>query len=276
MPIVNGKTQTRPHCWIVSDQNGMMFYNGHYSHEFMEHAHDDLTFVLVTGGAVSIVIDGCEQTVGPGELAVIGPQQIHAARPIWNEGWCMRSLQILLDSSESNSGMVGQPVGLEEPIYGPSDPLTQWFLNFHLEAEARSFEPVAEQGMYSHMQNMLEEGLSMFRVEPCGNAGDEVISEIRMLLSDPDSDNFPIQDMANQFEMSEFTLIKKFRNRFGISPHRWRLQCRANEVSRRLRTGYSLADAATSCGFSDQAHMSRTFKRVFGVTPGTFSEAFGL
>jgi AraC-like DNA-binding protein len=31
--------------------------------------------------------------------------------------------------------------------------------------------------------------------------------------------------------------------------------------------GHSLADTAFACGFSDQSHMTRQFKRAYGLTP---------
>jgi AraC-like DNA-binding protein len=32
----------------------------------------------------------------------------------------------------------------------------------------------------------------------------------------------------------------------------------------------SLADIALACGFADQSHFTRTFTRVFGISPGAW------
>jgi hypothetical protein len=58
---------------------------------------------------------------------------------------------------------------------------------------------------------------------------------------------------------------------YGTSPHAWRMQARANAAAKCLRDKVALSEAAGSCGFFDQAHMSRVFKKVFGVTPGQCS-----
>ena len=49
---------------------------------------------------------------------------------------------------------------------------------------------------------------------------------------------------------------------------------RGNERARGLiRHGAVLTQAALSCGFSDQSHMTRLFVRQFGFTPGAWQRA---
>jgi AraC-like DNA-binding protein len=40
-----------------------------------------------------------------------------------------------------------------------------------------------------------------------------------------------------------------------------------------IRTGKPLAEAALSAGFADQSHMSRMFKRTYGLTPAKWAAA---
>ena len=40
-----------------------------------------------------------------------------------------------------------------------------------------------------------------------------------------------------------------------------------------IQSGSDLADAAFAAGFSDQSHLSRTFRAAHGMTPGMFRRA---
>ncbi len=55
----------------------------------------------------------------------------------------------------------------------------------------------------------------------------------------------------------------------GVPMTAWLSWRRLQRAGRAIAAGASLADAAIEAGFSDQAHFSRTTRRVFGMTPGT-------
>jgi len=40
-----------------------------------------------------------------------------------------------------------------------------------------------------------------------------------------------------------------------------------------IRGGLPLAEAASEAGFADQSHMSRLFKRAYGLTPARWAAA---
>lgn len=66
--------------------------------------------------------------------------------------------------------------------------------------------------------------------------------------------------------------IALFRASVGLTPkHYFRIQ-RFNEVTRRLalRPEASLSDLAPELGYSDQAHLTREFRELAGVTPGRY------
>ncbi len=55
---------------------------------------------------------------------------------------------------------------------------------------------------------------------------------------------------------------------FGTSPDRYRTLRRVALARAAIESGQSLAGAAAEAGFADQSHMTRQFKRTYGLTPG--------
>lgn len=65
-----------------------------------------------------------------------------------------------------------------------------------------------------------------------------------------------------------WSLSRDFRLAFGTSPYRYLVMRRLDRAKSLMRAGRGLAEAAHESGFADQAHMTRHFRKSFGVTPG--------
>ncbi len=82
-----------------------------------------------------------------------------------------------------------------------------------------------------------------------------------------------LDELAALVGTSRYTLVRQFGRRHGLPPMAWLLQLRLQRARERIAAGWGLADAALSCGFSDQSHLTRLFTRQFGYTPGSWSRA---
>jgi AraC-like DNA-binding protein len=77
---------------------------------------------------------------------------------------------------------------------------------------------------------------------------------------------------SNQLEaltgLSRFALTRHFRAGLGTSPYRYLVMRRLDRARRLMVSGVGLAEVAAASGFADQSHLSRHFKRTYGVSPG--------
>ncbi|MBD1997583.1 helix-turn-helix transcriptional regulator [Oculatella sp. FACHB-28] len=77
--------------------------------------------------------------------------------------------------------------------------------------------------------------------------------------------------LAEVVGMSQYYFCRLFKQSTGISPHQYLLQQRVERAKQLLQQRkFSIADIALQCGFSNQSHLNRHFKRIVGVTPFTF------
>ncbi|MNC69470.1 Bifunctional transcriptional activator/DNA repair enzyme Ada [compost metagenome] len=96
---------------------------------------------------------------------------------------------------------------------------------------------------------------------------------MRCKLEDDYDKPASLEQLANMVGLEPLYLIRMFKKAVGVSPHSYQIQVRVARVQRQLRAGASIADAAFACGFFDQSHMTRAFKKVAGMTPGSFRAA---
>lgn len=92
-------------------------------------------------------------------------------------------------------------------------------------------------------------------------------------LEDDFSDRILVSDLARIANLSIDHFACAFRKATGSTPHQYLLHVRLSHA-RKLMTqkaqAISLADIALACGFADQTHFSRHFRRFFGMTPTAF------
>jgi AraC-like DNA-binding protein len=85
-----------------------------------------------------------------------------------------------------------------------------------------------------------------------------------------------IGELAARAGLSPRHFARSFLEATGCTPHdyllRLRLSC-ARELMTRPSQAVCLKEIAKSCGFYDQTHFGRHFRRVFGTTPASFLRA---
>ena len=90
------------------------------------------------------------------------------------------------------------------------------------------------------------------------------------------ADSLALEELAEVAGLSPFHFARQFKTATGHPPHDYLIRLRvdrAQELIRQHHHEWTLAAIANECGFSDQSHMARHFKRVLGVSPGEFSDA---
>ena len=73
--------------------------------------------------------------------------------------------------------------------------------------------------------------------------------------------------VAAEINLSPSRFAHLFRNQVGLPVRRYLLWTRLRNAVRMLGEGESLTTIAHAAGFADSAHLTRTFKQMFGVAP---------
>jgi len=70
--------------------------------------------------------------------------------------------------------------------------------------------------------------------------------------------------------VSRYRVVRGFGEVMGMPPYAWLAQHRVTRARSLLDAGLRPAEVATLVGFADQAHLTRWFRRVIGITPGQY------
>ena len=87
------------------------------------------------------------------------------------------------------------------------------------------------------------------------------------------TDDLTADDLAAAAGCSRFAAYRAFTGAYGLAPSDYQRQLRVRAARRLLSQGVSPALVAAQAGFADQAHLTRWFRRYYGVTPGAYRAA---
>ncbi|MCW8133923.1 MAG: helix-turn-helix transcriptional regulator [Planctomycetota bacterium] len=90
----------------------------------------------------------------------------------------------------------------------------------------------------------------------------------RLVLGSDLTRKLEIQDLAREMGLSPDHFIRRFKQRFGVSPKACRTQAKLRHAAQMLRAGAcSIKTLAFDLGFEDSYSFTRAFKRYLGVRP---------
>jgi AraC family transcriptional regulator len=94
------------------------------------------------------------------------------------------------------------------------------------------------------------------------------VKRLRSYIEDKLDSTIRVSDLAGVVRLSTSYFFRAFRKTFGETPIDYivrRRMLRAQELM--LKSRVSLSQIALECGMCDQAHFSRTFRRIVGINP---------
>jgi AraC-like DNA-binding protein len=84
-----------------------------------------------------------------------------------------------------------------------------------------------------------------------------------------------IDTLAAEAGMSIFHFVRAFSALFHATPHQYLQARRAARAKTLLAQRSTPTDTAAAVGLTDQSHLTRWFKRAYGVTPAQYQQQIG-
>jgi len=252
--------------------NGLEAVSATSAHVFPKHTHDTYGIgFLSDGGQISASGRG-QVEAEAGQLITVNPGEVHDGAPIGRtpRSWHMLYLTpALLTDSVSDLVSSISDLEFELPVFADRD------IRNHLAALHRRFDHRPEDLPADALQEVLVLvlGKALLRRRETAPALPASLARVRQHLDEDPTSLADLSDLAREAGLSRFQLIRAFLRHTGLTPHAYRMQSRANLSRRLLMEGLAPAEVAAACGYVDQSHMHREFRRRFGLTPGGYRSA---
>jgi AraC-like DNA-binding protein len=243
------------------------------AHVFPKHSHDTYGIgFLSAGGQISSSGRG-QVEAEAGQLITVNPGEVHDGAPIGRtpRSWHMLYLTPAL-VTDSISDLVSSTSDLEFecPVFAETD------IRNHLAALHHRFDHGPQDLPADALKEVLVLilGKALLRRREAPPPLPASLASIRQRLDEDPTTLADLSGLAREACLSRFQLIRAFLRHTGLTPHAYRMQSRANLGRRLLMQGLVPAEVAAACGYVDQSHMHREFRRRFGLTPGAYRSAW--
>ena len=253
------------------------------SHVYHRHSHESYSFGVTETGAQGFACRGGHHVSTTGMVMTFNPDDPHDGHAATGHGFTYRMIHIgpglvtdlLADAGGRPSGRPLFPVPVVQDaalasalrelhgvLTGTSTPLER---HEHLTGTVARLTRHAAPGTPVAGRDDRAARLPMT----------SAASRIRDLLHDCYASQLTADDLAAAADCSRYAAYRAFSAAFGLAPSEYQRQLRLRSARKLLGAGMPAAWVAAEVGFADQAHLTRWFRRYYGVTPGAYRSACG-
>ncbi len=259
--------------WRDPRLGGMAFLEAAFvRHSFTRHYHQTFALGATARGTGAFYYRGGERTTPPGSLIVIAPGEMHTGRPVGDAGWAYRLFypepEVLRRAAEE---LDARPRGVPRFCRGVvEDPdLARRVLRFHAADAASPMErETALMEVLALLIRRHADGRTTLR--PPGRER-RAVRLVKEYIEARFAKRIHLAELARVAGLSPFHLVRTFQREVGLPPHAYLTQVRVERAKAMIAKGTPLVAVANAVGFVDQSHLTRSFRRIVGVTPGLYA-----
>ncbi len=241
---------------------------------YEKHEHEEFAIGVTLSGRQIFSCRGSLFTSLPGNVILFHPGLVHDGRP--GDASALRYAMLYIQPDrlfpliQCVSRETAAPSRFRETVIADARLRDLTLGLAAMVAEARGSGLDQEMQLYAIAQRLAQrQGRFQSPGTAAGAAGlkDALYSRVRDYIMDNLDRELSIDELSAVVHLSKYHFIRMFRGQFGITPHRYALNCRINRARTALEQGRPPSETAQSFGFADVSHFNRRFKQVYGITP---------
>jgi AraC-like DNA-binding protein len=256
--------------WLRSAAPGRIgrieaFFRGH---AYDPHRHDTYAVGMTLRGVQAFEYRGQSIASVKGDTIVIHPDERHDGRAGGDEGFHYRMAYVEPAALRAALADPNAPIPFACEAVRP-DPRLAQALHLALDDIRTPMEDLQEQQFLVDLADALSARDRSSRAARKAPLCAPAVERARELLHAAQQ---PVHSQALEAAsgLDRFTLARQFRALLGTSPYRYFVMRRLDRARAAISAGAGLSAAAFAAGFADQSHMTRQFRRAYGLSPGAW------
>ena len=227
------------------------------SHQsYKKHMHQELSIGIIREGSTKVEFPGETIEFVKGDGVIIPPKLSHMCLPENIEHWCFDMLYI-------NSAFYEEELTFTKAKSLKDATLIEEFLAIQKESMNQNY---IEENLIELLERLSEDNKKNSAQE------DAAVVNVKAYIDEHWLDKIKLKELEEQFNMSKFSIIHSFRKAYNTTPIAYQLQLKMAEAKKLLMQQVSILDVCYELGFYDQAHFTREFKKMNGLTPSAYQE----
>lgn len=263
------------------------------THAFPKHSHDGYAFGVIEQGALGFFYRGEQVVAATGDISLCVPGEPHTGHPA-ADSWSYRMFyletrvleRVHEDVTETPGALPFFRAGV---LNDPDTARRLWGLHRQYETHSKTQQETSCESQHptpheipgavrlEHQSALLLTLAQLIRRHADApvaqrRIGQEpsAVRQVRDYLYQHYARDVSLDDLARLSQLSRYYLVRVFRAHVGVPPHAYLRQVRVERAKALLAAGDDIAAVALATGFSDQSHLTRWFKRLWGYTPGHY------
>lgn len=234
------------------------------SQVFDRHSHDDYVFGVLDQGAQKWHAGRHPVEAEAGDLMMSNPGEVHDGTPIGDGGRTWRMLHV----NPAKIWRVAEELDYAQPVdFEFARPAVRDARLATLVAELIDSVTSTEGSTLRQDELMLVAMRRLGQSKQRRNESLGRIAQAKTRIDDSPAATVSLAELAKASGLSQWQLLRSFARLTGYTPHAYQIQRRIEMARALIARGLSLVEAASASGFSDQSHMTRTFRRKYGLSP---------
>lgn len=241
-------------------------FHAHFTeYAYPMHVHEAWTLLIVDDGAVRYDLDRHEHGTPHDTVSLLPPHVPHNGSPATPHGFRKRVLY--LDGTHLGDDLIGPAVD------GPDlrDPLLRQRVGQLHTALAQPGDELEAGSRLTFVGERLRAHLRPGVSAPGPRRDPALARRLRELLDERVTEGLTLEEAATLVQAHPAHLVRAFSGAYGIAPHQYLTSRRVDRARRLLLEGRTPGETAALTGFYDQAHLTRHFRKLVGVTPGRYA-----